>query len=796
MANFFVSLYRFFQNHKTVLYSVIAGTTLLFAFFAFQVRFEENILELLPKSSRNAECEVAFGDIKIKDKFFVEILSRSGEMSPRELAESMDDFLTELQARDEEGYIANSFNRLDADDFMNLLYYGMGALPCHLGEGFYSALDTLLNEDTIDAYATGKLDPPAMDTGGYILVDGHIMSPDSTLALAFLSPSVSSIDTYAGNKFETVISGCVRDFEEAHPDCEVLYHGAASEGTFNSRRIRNDLLLTVGISLILICLLLCISLRSRRTILHILCPVAYGTLFSLAVIYLIKGEMSYIAMGIGAIVLGVAISYCLHVIIHRKFVSDVETVIAEQAKPVCLGCITTIGAFAGLLLTSSDLLKDFGIFASLSLIGTTFFALVFLPHFFTEDDGRKNDRVFDFVNRLNSYPLDRNIPVVVLLSLIIIVSIFESRNVGFDSDLSHIGYREPKIVRSETIYNDRVFDHKFAVYYAAHASTLDSAITYNRMLSHVLDSLKGGGMIYSYSGVDGILVPYEEQIHNIGLWKSYWTEDKVESAYQLIRKESEKYGWSGDTGFDIPETFRMMACADYEPQSLYEAGVVPEALLCNFVENNESGWLVFSTVLLDRVNLKTVNDAVASSPHAVILDPFYYTGDMVEIAHDDFNVVLLVSSIFVFLVLLLSFRSIVLAIISFLPMFLSWYVVQGLMAVFGIQFNLINIMISTFVFGIGVDYSIFVMEGLVSRHKYQSHRLLVCHKAAIFFSGVILLIVTASLLFAKHPAIHSIGISTIIGMTSTILITYALQPLLFRAVMKTNWLRKETKIDK
>lgn len=112
------------------------------------------------------------------------------------------------------------------------------------------------------------------------------------------------------------------------------------------------------------------------------------------------------------------------------------------------------------------------------------------------------------------------------------------------------------------------------------------------------------------------------------------------------------------------------------------------------------------------------------------------------------------------------------------------------MAILGIEFNLINIMISSFIFGIGVDYSIFVMDGLLNRAKFQSYRLLLCHKVAIFFSAVTLLSVTASLLFATHPAIHSIGASTIIGMTSTILITYALQPVLFKLAMKSPFLRR------
>ena len=145
---------------------------------------------------------------------------------------------------------------------------------------------------------------------------------------------------------------------------------------------------------------------------------------------------------------------------------------------------------------------------------------------------------------------------------------------------------------------------------------------------------------------------------------------------------------------------------------------------------------------------------------------------------------------FVFIVLLVSFRSLPIAFIAFLPMGLSWYVVQGIMGIFGLQFNLINIIIATFIFGIGVDYSIFVMTGLISKVAGEGDNLLTYHKTAIFFSAFVLMVVTGSLLFAIHPAIHSIGISTLIGMSATILITYTLQPALFRYLMKFNFFSK------
>ena len=793
----FVKLYRFFRTHKAVFIISLVGSAILFSFFALKLQFEENIIKLLPQTDKSQDCAVAFGNIKVKDKVFLEIKSAdspsSSPLPPDSLASAMDSFMALLQERDTGGLVANSLYRIDTDDLMNLLYYGMGALPCHLGEDFYPLAERLSSPEAIDSLASGQypVEFPALGAS-YTLYDNHLFSPDSTLALCFMSPQAESLDSGAGGKLERLLSSSVKEFRSTRPDVEVLYHGAICESAFNAGQIKKDLVLTVGVSLLLICLIICICFGKARTLLHLIAPIAYGTVFSLACVYLIQGRMSFIAVGIGAIVLGVAMSYCLHVITHQKFVPDVETVIREQTKPVCLGCLTTIGSFAGLLLTSSELLRDFGLFASFAMVGTTFFALAFLPQFFKDGDQTRNEKAFRIVNRINSYPLDRNKAVVAALIVLCAVCFPASRKVRFDSDLAHIGYSEPKIERSKNIYNEKINEGFFSQYFAAHAETLDSAIILSHAMNSRLDSLQKAGVIHSWSGTEGLLLSEQEQRENILRWKQYWTPARTQRTFDLLSSADSKYGWSQTTGFDIPSTFRLMAEADYEPQSLHDAGVVPEGLLCNFVEHNEDGWLVFSSALFDRDSQFEVCEAViAGQRDVVVLDPFHYTGDMVEIVHSDFNIMLLVSSIFVFIVLLLSFRSLVLALIAFLPMFLSWYILQGIMAIFGIEFNLVNIMISSFIFGIGVDYSIFVMEGLLNKDACGSHRLLICHKAAIFFSAATLIIVTGSLLFAVHPSIHSIGLCTIIGMSATILITYALQPLLFRLLKKTKWKRKQ-----
>ena len=200
--------------------------------------------------------------------------------------------------------------------------------------------------------------------------------------------------------------------------------------------------------------------------------------------------------------------------------------------------------------------------------------------------------------------------------------------------------------------------------------------------------------------------------------------------------------------------------------------------------------MVFTDVSMNFEQKDLVSDILVTTPKTFVLEPFYYCKSMVEIIHDDFNIAVWISSLFVLIILLVSFRNIITALLSFLPMVLSWFMVQGYMALFGLEFNLINIVISTFIFGVGVDYSIFIMEGLLSEARTGSHDMLTWHKVAIFFSAVILVMVVSSLLFAVHPAIRSIGLITLIGMASTIMISYVLQPFVFRQLMKWPWYKR------
>ena len=117
--------------------------------------------------------------------------------------------------------------------------------------------------------------------------------------------------------------------------------------------------------------------------------------------------------------------------------------------------ILELGAFCSLLFTESDLLRDFGLFASFALLGSTLFALIFLPHFLPARKADSNSKTFRRISRLNNMPFDKKPWFLALIITIVVIGIIFSPKVKFDSDLRNLDYNSPSEVTAENLFNQK-----------------------------------------------------------------------------------------------------------------------------------------------------------------------------------------------------------------------------------------------------------------------------------------------------------------------------------------------------
>ena len=825
MTEFCIKIYRFFRNHRAVFWVSMIALYAFFGYFASKIYLEEDINKLMPSSkNEDGTTKLAFANLRIKDKTFLLFEGKNGA-SVEHIAEVCDAFIDSLEYRNAamdstHQVIGNIFYRLPDDLMLDVIDYMSAHLPAYIDTSVYTRLDAMLtyphmklqmkanHDDFLSPVESMfpeliQMDPVGLRgllmeqmkpftegaAGSYKTLNGHFFVQDSTVCVAFITPMYSATNTGQGSTLFRILNDQIEQFSASAPDVKISYHGTPASGFYNSWRIKSDLKGTIIGSLVLVLIFISICFRNYNTIPLLLLPVVFGTLFGLAAMYFIKGHFSLLALGIGAVVLGVALSYVLHIITHYKYISDPEQVLRDQVKPVCLGCLTTIGSFMGLIFIRTELLQDFGLFAAFAIVGTTFFSLVFLPQFLNPKKNKLNHRAFAIIDRINAYPFDRKKPLLftILATAVVCIGFYIAGGTQFDADMHNLGYKAESTSYSENLLRSKTHTGDKQKYFASSGATMEEAIENFEIMATKLDSLQNIGLVKSYTHTNQIFVPLHVQQERIDAWKNFWTGERLQLVHDLINKTAPEAGL-------IPDAFSPFfefATANYEPDALYEASIIPEGYQSTLMEQSYNDeYLCFTSVRCknDSIHSKEsdynrICEAIVSSPNLLVLDTYYYTTDTLIQLNDDFNVLQWVSMLFVLIVLFFSFHfNIKHTLLGFMPILSSWLIVLGAMVIFDVRFNLINIIISTFIFGIGVDYSIFVMNGLIGGK--ENSRLLGYHKTAIFFSAFILIVTVSSMLFAEHPAIKSVGFSTLVGMISAVVISYVVQPAIFRMINK------------
>ena len=167
---------------------------------------------------------------------------------------------------------------------------------------------------------------------------------------------------------------------------------------------------------------------------------------------------------------------------------------------------------------------------------------------------------------------------------------------------------------------------------------------------------------------------------------------------------------------------------------------------------------------------------------------------LVKSLSDDFNMVLFLCGFIVFAFLWISFRNLELALISFLPLTVGWIWILSIMNMLGIQFNIVSIILATFIFGQGDDYTIFITEGLLREYK-TGVRTVDERRKSVIISAVLMFIGIGTLIFAKHPAMRSLAEITILGMFVVVVMAHFLPEWLFRWMTMKNGKNREMPVS-
>ena len=807
MTQFFIGLYDYFERHKILFYLSLISCVLLMGFFALQVRFEENITQFFPDTKDSQNTIKVFDNLKIKDKIIIMLSSADTcqRVEPDSLIEAAGQLQQTLTEKAGGTLIKGIFAQVDQSLIGGATDFVYEHLPLFLTDTDYQRFDSLLTEKGIQAIMqknyTNLLSPAGIALRSYILrdplglgsealkhlqdfqleanyeiYDEHIFSKDGSTLLMFITPVFSTGSTGKNDELIKILEEELQHVQGESPTIRAEYFGGPSVGVYNARQIKKDTILTSSLALLIIIVFISLVFKRKRSIPLIITPVLFGGLFALFLIFFIKGSISAIAVGAGSAVMGIALSYSIHMLAHQNHVSTVQQLIKEIAYPLTVGSFTTIGAFLGLIFTSSDLLRDFGLFASLALVGTTLFCLIYLPHFLKGQADVKQGCILRIIEKINAYSYEKNKWLVGGILLITVICFYTSQKVGFNNDMMSLNYEPQHLKQSEEKLMQLFDSDEKTVLFVSVGKDMNQATETYAMTNQKLSALKDQGLIKDYASASQFLISPQEQQLRLKRWKDYWTDEKQQQIREQLETAAAEYRFR-------PGSFEPFYQWLNQPFGEYHYTAQEDdlsgKLLNEWQTSADSITMLISQIRISDQNKETVYQNFSKAQDVVIFDRSYFANKWVSAINDDFYLILYISSFLIFFALWFSYGRIELTLMSFLPMLVSWVIILGLMGILGIEFNIINIILSTFIFGIGDDFSIFIMDGLQNKYR-TGQKVLNSHKTAIFFSAFTTVVGMGALVFAKHPALQSISLISILGMIAVVLVAYTIQPLIFR----------------
>lgn len=565
--------------------------------------------------------------------------------------------------------------------------------------------------------------------------------------------------------------------ESCEAELEIHLAGAPVIAVSNARQIKRDSLRAIIIAAVLILALLIATLRSGRALLLIAASILFGWLFAMGALSLFRNEVSMIIIGIASIIIGIAVNYPLHLLAHLDHVPNVRTALREVVSPLVIGNITTVGAFLCLVPMTAPALRDLGLFAAFMLVGTILFVLLFLPHLVGRRPLRpahsRRARREGIIARMSFENRPRILLVVAVLTLLFG---YFSRNTAFDSNMQHINYMTPQQRADLEAFRRMAGDDgRTTVYVASEGTGWDEALQRSEAARRRIAEVVDGDSTVRWRSASPYLPSRQEQMRRLARWERFVAEHGA-----MIREEMAKalsangFRDGAFAGFDrlLGERFEPMAWEEFEPLSgeLLSGYLSRDGGLCTVVEQ-----LDVPARDVARIEAELQQRQAGS----YCFDIRGVNATISQALTGDFNYICWACGVIVFLFLWCSFGRIELSLMAFLPMTVSWLWILGIMEIADIRFNIVNIILATFIFGQGDDYTIFITEGLIYEHAY-GRRLISAYKKSIVISALIMLIGIGTLIFSRHPALLSLAEVTIVGMFAVVLMAYILPPFIYR----------------
>ena len=587
------------------------------------------------------------------------------------------------------------------------------------------------------------------------LQDGHLLSSDGRHLLLILETRVPFTDAVGSRELIGFLRDRIRELPEGVRADLVCGHLHTLD---NERVIKRDVLVCLGLAGGAFLLLFLFVFRDVRANLVFALPFA-AVLVAADLAALTFGRLSPMMLGLGSVIAGITVDYAIHVYVAVRRTGDAASAVRSVAKPVCFGALTTAGVFASFFVSAIPGYWQLAAFSLYGVFVATGAALFLLPALL-----KPNAAPLREVRRPGaSWTKRRAWFATAGFALALAAALPVATRVRFDGDVARLDGIAASTANAErrfrTTWGDGETGEAIAI---VEGATREDALERNDRL---YETLRADGRMGRYASLSSVWKSQAVRRENAARWMAFWGPERIAALRRTVAECGAPFGFSANA-FDPffaslgrsvevgPEPTNNVLLARLEdrfvrtgPSRTLVASFFPDRDEC--VEAAEAARRKVPGITL--VSRKALSSTLARD----------YTREFVRIALT--AIVLTLAAAFV---LLRDFKK---GVIVLLPALAGALGVPTLAVLAGKSLNVMNLISGIIVIGLCIDYGIFRVHAWV-RGGDDGIPMAISLSAGTTIAGA------AALLFARHPALYSVGLTLTGGIFSGYLVAMFVVP--------------------
>jgi len=310
------------------------------------------------------------------------------------------------------------------------------------------------------------------------------------------------------------------------------------------------------------------------------------------------------------------------------------------------------------------------------------------------------------------------------------------------------------------------------------AENLEQALEKNDALFNILKGMEKKKQLNSLASLSTILPSSGEQENRLTEIKKVFSQQRITTLKDDLGQACLKNGFSRTAFTPFFDELTKISKGEFPALVTLEdfkSTVVSPLIKSRLIETPDKSMVLTMAIVSDKTLLPTISARVKSAiPGTLVIDKPCLIKKITAMVAGEFKQFLAWAALTMILVLSLCQRRLKVVLTTIIPVALSAIITAGLMGLTGIPVNLISIVFVIFVFGVGVDFSIFLVHHGMSADRDGQQ----ITPGAVFICAMTTIGAFASLCFARHKALVSIGAAGLTGMTVSLFTALVIIPFL------------------